>query len=320
MLLHDSKQTLTIWRLLDGKPGHESQTLGLARALERVCARRGPCHVRCVDIPLNGPRPTLWHWLFRRFPPGFLKPRPDFIIGAGHRTHWPLLCARRAAGGRVIALMTPSLPRLCFDRIVAPWHDGVSGRNVIVTRGVLNAMRPGAKVAGHALIMVGGVSKHFPWHDDQVLAQIDTLMQRHPQALLTDSRRTPQALRAVLAARWPDAYHPWEQCPPGWLAGELAVTETAWVSEDSVSMIYEALTAGCAVGLITLAAPGVVSGRLARGIASLVVEGMVTRLDELSPGESPRVARPLLDEAERVAQLLLAAFAGAGAENDRRPA
>lgn len=299
-------QPLVIWRLMDGKPGHENQTLGLLKALERLAAERGMAEPQCLDMPLGDFRYTLWDWLFKRFRPGFLKPRPDLIIGAGHRTHWPMLCARRSFGGKAIALMSPSLPSACFDLVIAPAHDGLTGRNVIVTQGVLNAMRPAElKRAGYTLVLIGGVSKHFVWNDAQVLAQLDEVMARHPQVRITDSRRTPDALRAELAARWPVTYQPWEKCPPGWLAHELAVAENAWVTEDSVSMIYEALTAGCAVGLVGLEPAGSKAGRLARGIRQLEQEGLVSKLPALANGEVLRVAEPSLNEANRVVRLLL---------------
>ena len=312
-MLDFPKHSLIVWRLLDGKPGHESQTLGLVRALDRQLVAAGSAPVRCLDMPLGHYRYTLLDWFFRRFRPGFLQPRPDLVIGAGHRTHWPMLCARHAFGGRAIALMTPSLPRRWFDRVVAPAHDDVRGANVIVTRGVLNAMQPAAaKRPGYTLVLVGGISKHFPWHSSEVLAQIEAIMARHPQVRLTDSRRTPPELRAELALRWPVVYQPWEQCPPGWLAAELGVAENAWVSEDSVSMVYESLTAGCAVGLITLAEPGSVSGRLANGVATLARDGLVRRLADLRPGDTLHVAEPLLNEAERVAAAILEDFSGEG--------
>ncbi|MEK6789320.1 MAG: mitochondrial fission ELM1 family protein [Pseudomonadota bacterium] len=299
-------QPLVIWRLMDGKPGHENQTLGLLKALERLTAERGMAAPQCLDMPLGDFRYTLWDWLFKRFRPGFLKPRPDLIIGAGHRTHWPMLCARRSFGGKAIALMSPSLPSACFDLVIAPAHDGLTGRNVIVTQGVLNAMRPAElKRAGYTLVLIGGVSKHFVWNDAQVLAQLDEVMARHPQVRITDSRRTPDALRAELAARWPVTYQPWEKCPPGWLAHELSVAENAWVTEDSVSMIYEALTAGCAVGLVGLEPAGSKAGRLARGIRQLEQEGLVSKLPALANGEVLRVAEPSLNEANRVVGLLL---------------
>lgn len=293
---------LIIWRLMDGKPGHESQTLGLIKAFERLAANRGMTSPRCIDMPLGDYRYTFWNWLFKRFRPGFLMPRPDFIIGAGHRTHWPMLCARRSFGGKAIALMSPSLPCAFFDLVVSPAHDGLSGRNVIVTQGVLNAMQPAdVKRPGYTLVLVGGISKHFVWDDAEVLVQLEVIMARHPQVRITDSRRTPAALRTELAARWPVTYQPWEKCPTGWLASELAIAENAWVTEDSVSMIYESLTAGCAVGLVSLQQPAGRAGRLVRGIESLVANGRVLRLSG-SKGTNMMLSKPqLLNEAERVA-------------------
>lgn len=298
-------QGLVVWRLLDGKPGHESQTQGLVAALVRRCASLGLPPPRVVELPVGQLHLGVFDWFFRRFPPGFLQPRPDLVIGAGHRTHWALLCARRAFGGRVVALMTPSLPASWFDVVVAPRHDEVSGANVIETVGVLNPMQPAAaKRPGYTVVLIGGESRHFRWDNNDVIDHIEAIMARHPQVCITDSRRTPSMLRGELARRWPVIYQPWDQCTPGWLAAELAIADNAWVSEDSVSMVYEALTAGCAVGLISL--PAASEGRLARGIARLVRDGVVRRLETLGPGETLEVSKPLLDEAQRVADLLLA--------------
>lgn len=294
---------LVVWRLLDGKPGHESQSLGLVRALARLT------RVSTHDLPVRGIAAGPFSWLFRRFPAGHDLPDPDLIIGAGHATHWPLLCARRARGGSAVVLMKPSLPGGWFDRVVAPEHDGVRpGGNVIVTRGVLNAMRPGQKVPGSVLIMVGGESKHFIWRDEDVLAAVSAIMTAWPAATVTDSRRTPPALSAKLAEAWGGRFLPWGDCPPGWLAGELARTEVAWVTEDSVSMIYEALTAGCAVGLIGLSqTAGGSGGRLIVGLNGLKRLGLVTSFAEWQAAHVPLHAPGTpVREADRVASLLLA--------------
>lgn len=304
--IRPAARPLVVWRLLDGKPGHESQTLGLVRALERLAARGDGVAVHCVDMPLGEFRYTLLDWLFKRFRPGFLQPRPHLIIGAGHRTHWPMLCARRAFGGRAIALMTPSLPASWFNAVVAPRHDGLTGSQILATHGVLNPMRPADKRPGYTVIMVGGISKHFDWDNTRLLQQLEQLMARHPQVALTDSRRTPEALRLELARRWPVVYRPWEQCPPGWLAGELAIADSAWVSEDSVSMIYEALTAGCAVGLIALPPLASKPGRLVRGLQALQQEGLVVRLADVVKGQARlHAANPPLAEADRIATQLV---------------
>ena len=70
-------------------------------------------------------------------------------------------------------------------------------------------------------------------------------------------------------------------------------------------MIYEALTAGCAVGLVGLDTGGKTEGRLVRGIRKLEQDGLVRKLPALAGGESLRVVEPGLNEAERVACLLL---------------
>lgn len=295
---------MCIWRLLDGKPGHESQTLGLARAMQRLAGERGQ-PMEIVDLPVAKQRLSLWDFLLKRFSAAENFPPPDFIIGAGHRTHWPMLCARRAFGGKAIALMSPSLPLPWFDLVVIPEHDNRSGRNVIVTRGVLNAMQPGVKQPGRALVLVGGESKHFAWNDAAVLVQISAIMSRSSGIQITDSRRTPSALRRQLQACWPDAYQSWEECHAGWLVNELAAAENVWVTEDSVSMIYESLTAGCKVGLISLPRSNNSHSRLVQGIAALIDASYVFRLNDAVSSSAHNKVVPPLREAERIASYLL---------------
>jgi hypothetical protein len=284
--------------LTDGKPGHESQTLGLASALLRL----NP-DTQIHDIALQHQRIGFWHWLLKRFAPGRDVPTPDLIIGAGHRTHWGLLAARRSYGGHVVALMTPSLPKAWFNTVVAPEHDGLSGANVIRTRGVLNAMRPGEKKLDHTLVLVGGEGKHFIWDDDAVFRAVSQLASASKVLVITDSRRTPTALRQRLSAEFASRYQPWESCSQGWLQAQLASAEAAWVTEDSVSMIYESLSAGCRVGLIALSGG---QGRLAQGIATLEADGLVTRWAiDAAPTIASLPARVVvLSEADRVARQL----------------
>ena len=282
------RRSLVIWRLLDGKPGHENQTLGLLRALERLAAERGQAVPQCIKLFVADQNFSLWSFVLRRFHLGKNLPVPDFIIGAGHRTHWPMLCARRAFGGKAIALMSPSLPCAFFDLVVAPAHDGLTGRNVIVTQGVLNVMQPGEKAPGKTLVMVGGESKHFAWSNEQVLLQLKELATRYP----------------ALASFFADRYMPWEKCPTGWLANELAGAENAWVTEDSVSMIYEALSAGCRIGLLGLSEA---KGRLAQGIVSLREAKRVVRWLPSTAMPELLLTTQALAESDRVAHALLGA-------------
>lgn len=293
-------EPLVIWRLTDGKPGHMQQTLGLAQALSRRIA------CTCLDIDLRERASGLLDALLGRFPAGAGLPRPGLVIGAGHGTHLALLAARRATGAKAVALMKPSLPLSLFDLVIVPAHDGLAESDrVINTLGVLNPMQGGEKQPGSLLFLVGGPSKHVRWDDASVLHQVaEVAAAQAPEAgwQLTDSRRTPAGLSAELQRRYGARFQPWAGCPPGWLAARLASTESVWVSEDSVSMVYESLTAGCRVGLLQL--PAGHDSRIARGVARLVGEGYVTPYAAWEASATLGPARAF-NEAARVAPLLL---------------
>nr|WP_305793177.1 mitochondrial fission ELM1 family protein [Sedimenticola hydrogenitrophicus] len=278
---------MVIWRLTDGKPGHENQSLGLSNALARQLA------VTRYDIPAGGRLTTWTHWLSGHFPAGEGLPPPDLIIGAGHQTHLALLAARRASGGRAVVIMKPSLPRGLFDLCVIPEHDNVSGANVFVTRGVMNSVAPGRSAPGakavhgetvgrgdteQTLLLLGGPSRHYVWQDEQVVTQVAAIVRQQPgeRFLLSDSRRTPTGcMEKITALRLANLdLIPWQQTGPGWVAEQLGLSRAVWVSEDSVSMVYEAITSGAAVGLITLERGR--PDRISRGVQWLIDERWVT--------------------------------------------
>jgi hypothetical protein len=91
---------------------------------------------------------------------------------------------------------------------------------------------------------------------------------------------------------------PAEATPSGWLEGQLARAGEAWVTPDSVSMVYEALTAGCRVGLFDL--PAKPASRVARGVLALKADGLVSAFPH-----PPRPNRHPLNEAGRCASLIL---------------
>lgn len=264
-----------VWRFVDGKPGHENQSAGLLQALrERVM-------LEVFDLPVDG-RGAWWHWLRARFPAGDALPAPDYLLGAGHATHVPMLAARRAHGGRAVVLMKPSLPCRWFDLCVIPRHDASDAAgNVLVTDGVLNRMRPGGyKDTRQGLVLVGGPSKHHGWDGAALLADIKVLLETDVthRWTLTTSRRTPAdwlPLLAPLVEKFGERLQvmPGERTGPDWLARQLTQASVAWVTEDSVSMVYEALTAGALVGVLPM--PVRREGRVVQGVEKLIVEKRV---------------------------------------------
>jgi mitochondrial fission protein ELM1 len=286
-----------MWRITDGKAGHEKQTLGLANAVMRIT----PAATHSLRVSPSWKH--AWHWLVGAFPEGAGLPAPDLILAAGHATHFPLLAARRAHGGRSVVLMKPSLPAACFDLCLIPEHDRPSrSANVVATRGALNSVVPGDRHdPGIGLILVGGPSPHFRWDDEAIRLQITRLIQDRPDVhwTLTTSRRTPADFLAGLGDR-KITLVPGEDTPTGWLEQRLDQAGSAWVTPDSVSMVYEALTAGCRVGLFEL--PAVAGSRVAQGVLGLLAEGRLA-----GPGQPVVDARPAqsFDEATRCAALIL---------------
>lgn len=292
-----------VWGITDGRAGHRSQLQGLSSALAQRC--HSEYHERAAP-PLS--RTLVELALGRaRFAAGL--PDPDIIIGAGHATHPAVLCAQHARGGTTVILMQPSLPLRWFDLCIIPEHDEVApGKRVMLSRGPLNNVKPAGKRNNHGIIMVGGPSRHYRWDEEMVLRQIAAIIKSDPRPwILADSPRTPETMRTALARQAGEDtdYLFWEKTPASWLRDRLGECHTAWVSEDSMSMIYEALTGGARTGLLNLAPRR--NSRIVRGINSLVREGDVTRFHDWRGGPLP-LPRRTYDEASRCAGELINRF------------
>jgi hypothetical protein len=72
------------------------------------------------------------------------------------------------------------------------------------------------------------------------------------------------------------------------------------VTEDSVSMVYEALTAGVATGLLRLESRG--DNRIARGNRALQADGALTGFEDWHSGTPLRPPAESLHEADRAAR------------------
>ncbi len=298
-----SDSPLSIWRLVDGKPGHEKQTLGLTHALLR--GRAG----ECFDFAAPSRAASLAQWMLGRFPAGVGLPAPDILLAAGHATHFALLAARRAFGGQAVVLMKPSLPLSWFDLCVIPEHDDPPARgNVIRIQGVLNDVQTSRSASpDRGLILIGGVSSHYGWDDNRVAAAVARIVESTPGVnwQLTSSRRTPATFLAALPQPLPGNIEliPHDATGPGWLEQALGQAGQVWVTEDSVSMLYEALTAGAGVGLLRLPEPR--DTRVSRGVRKLIDNAWVTPFEAWRGGQPLALPEREFNEAKRVAEQIL---------------
>lgn len=285
-----------IWRFRDGRAGHENQVVGLSEAIARHC------NAKFCDIYLDRSLRGLKSLLPGRLSFASRLPAPDLLIGAGHSTHLPLLTFQKRYGGKTVVIMKPSLPTTFFDLCLIPVHDKLLFQppNVILTEGSLNRIRPSAQQdLRQGIVLIGGPSRHFSWSNEEVLRQVLSVTQSESiHWTLATSDRTPAGFVRAWRTRVPKIplVTP-QECSVQWLPEQLARCGVAWVTCDSMSMIYEALTAGSRVGLLEL--PTTTAGRVAGAIRRLTETARVTSWSQWMNGQSLPVQNASFSESDR---------------------
>jgi len=294
------KRSLTLWLIGDGKPGHENQSLGLAEAMQQRAARE----THRISIAGKG-------GFFGRIRAALAQsaglPKPAFIIAAGHSTHPSLLWLARKYRAKSIVLMRPSLPLRFFDLCIAPAHDfpkKPQRKNLILTRGAINRVHAGELPKTGKLILIGGPSKTHGWDTGAMLDMLAKVTAAGGWQL-TDSRRTPEGFLEQIKKYLPNIeIFSCKETAPDWLPDKLSRAKEVWVSEDSVSMIYEALSSGARIGLLPV--PRLNShSRVLRGIDELVETGYLTPFSKWQNVGHLPPAPETLNEAERCAKIVL---------------
>ena len=304
-VLTTQDKPIIVWRIYDEFAGHNLQSLGLSQALSRL----SPCQTHHIKAPTLST--TLIGLLTHNFTAGVVLPDPDFIIGAGHATHMPIICAKIIRGGRSIVIMKPSFPPSWFDICLIPEHDSFKKRNNIVS--IVGALTTisfcSKKIPDKGLIMIGGPSKHYNWNEITLIDQIKKVCDSPDvKWMLTDSRRTPASTKKFLfnLSRENIIYHPHTSTSREWLEEQLQTSSAAWITEDSISMISEALSSGSGVGLLSI--PVKKHGRISKAIKLLLTSSLVTSFAEWQSGQKPMPAMPAINESERCANILLDRF------------
>lgn len=296
-----------VWLITDNKPGHKNQLRGLADRLKA----RADADLVWIESQRH---PISWVQATLGLAPGINQPSPDIMVAAGSQTQKLLLACRKRYPAMRVVLMRPALPFARPDLSIIPAHDNPPDRpDVLVTRGVLNAITPQQKTVNerNGLILLGGPSEHYEWDSGEILQQLETLAGEYPDWhwKVTSSRRTPADLIEKLSGltRENITFYHHNETAPNWLLDTLADTRTTWVSPDSVSMVYEALTAGTPTGLLHLKARH--DSRIVRGLESLKADGLVTEWQDraqLMQAESSHA--PHLWEADRAAEWVIRKF------------
>lgn len=320
---------LTIRVVTDGRAGIRNQALGLAEAVARLT----PAVIQ--------DRTVRWRPLFDALPADLKRPfmldaatdaldgpAPDLWIACG-RASLPLslwTMQRPEPRPFVVQVQDPRLSPRRFDLVVAPAHDGLSGDNVFQIIGSPHRITPGGLAraapafAGRidplprprVAAMIGGRSRAFdlpPAHAADLARRIgDAVSAAGGSLLLTFSRRTPHAARAVMTEQL--------AAPPGWIwdgTGDnplfafLHGADHILVTEDSANMAAEAASTGKPVHVLPMIARGS-GGKFARLHADLTAHGATRPFD----GALESWTYPPLAETDRAAQAVLQAMAARG--------
>ena len=288
---------ITVWCITDDLHGHKTQLEGLVQALALQA------EVQCQWFSINHRE----QWV--------TAPTPTLIFTVGTRTQFTAWKLHRRYGGKLVTLSNPYLPRFLFDLCVIPRHDGVSeSRRVVTTVGAINRVTYSEQSdPQRGLILIGGPSQHYGWSDDDIIQQLTRLIttQAAISWTLTTSRRTPPsfipALELAMTHQLADSglvIVPLEQTDANWLRAHYRDCGVIWVTEDSVSMVYESLSSGAETGILNV--PGLGKSRVSRGLSQLIEEGRVMSLGDKA--QSTKLATQVhapLREAERAAQAII---------------
>lgn len=234
--------------------GLQAQALGLADAADLT-----------PEVLSLEPRPP-WRWLSARMWPAPLRavglddPASDILLGAGG-TGAVVTHALRRSGRRLIQIQHPRMDPARFDVVVVNRHDGLTGPNVVVTRTALHRVTAArlAEAATHwaprlqhlprplVAVLIGGSNGRFRL-DGAVAAELGSQLAGMMRAdrvglALTPSRRTsPEAHRALADAITPLGGWAWDMAGDNPYFGLLALADAIVVTEDSVSMVSEAVS------------------------------------------------------------------------------
>lgn len=328
-MVTETGKALRVVVFLDGRPGHEKQTMGIIRALQL----RG--RVNCIQIKLT--KATLLDKLVQSvllFLPSFGTGKietllglddgtdkqigqADLLLGAGSTTHLPLLLYKKKFAIPACTCMTPPHHLLSrFDLCFVPEHDGlVEQDHIMHTLGAPNCSE-NKKMHRHdcGLILIGGIDvKSHYWDSVQVAGMIDQLVLREEEKswTISSSPRTPlETVELVkeLQTRYKNiTFFDYKDTPPGWVEEQYDCNEEVWVTADSISMVYEALTAGCRVGIFPMRWLKEKS-KFKRNEDVLLDKNLVISFPSWQKGESAQWQKIEIDEAGRCADRILEKF------------
>ncbi len=308
---------LKIKAILDGRPGHEKQTLGILKALEKLTP---------ITVEYETVKPVLSSYIKNSltyllgkmfgFANSFLLSSFDIIIGTGSYTHLPILIQKEEYLTNAVTCMTPeSFLINKFDLCFIPMHDNPEPKkNLFITVGPPNlSIYNSDKDNKKGLILVGGVDKkdrNYKWDTNYIIKKIEEILINNPSIewTISSSPRTPsetsENLKKIASYAKNALFFDYKDTKKGWVEKEYAQSRYACLTADSMSMIYEAVSAGCIVGIIPVLW-NKKNNKFEESIRYLTERGLAVNYNLLQKEQSLSFNNRPLNEAERCAKEIL---------------
>jgi len=192
--------------LTEGKHGMISQAEGLAKALDIDFTHH--------KVELN----SFWKLLPPKFTPvsnftfnSFDEKDFDIIISCGRKSVIPSICLKKNSKKKVynIHIQDPKVSLKNFDFIITPEHDGLTGENVILSKGSIHYLTNEEiinnrdylnerlnKEKDYLALILGGPNKYYDYNDQNLTKVFDKikriLAKNNLQAIIIPSMRTPK--------------------------------------------------------------------------------------------------------------------------------
>ena len=244
--------------LTEGMHGMISQVEGLAKALDIDFTHH--------KVELN----SFWKLIPPKFTPisdltfnSFDTKDFDIIISCGRKSVIPSICLKKNSKKKVynIHIQDPKVSLKNFDFIIAPEHDGLTGENVILSKGSIHYLTNEEiinnreylserliKDKEYLSLIIGGPNKYYDYSEHNIKKVFDKvkkiLEKNNLQAIIIPSMRTPKKAIDLSETYFGQDHLVIKDIDKKAYLSCLSLAKYIVVTCDSTSMISEAALTG----------------------------------------------------------------------------
>ena len=244
--------------LTEGMHGMISQVEGLAKALDIDFTHH--------KVELN----SFWKLIPPKFTPvsnftfNPINPKDfDIIISCGRKSVIPSIYLKKNSEKKIynIHIQDPKVDLKNFDFVVAPDHDGLTGENVILSKGSIHYLTKEEMIHNHEYLsgrlnkekeyltlIVGGPNKYYHYNDkniSNIFDKIKNILEKNNlQAIIIPSMRTPKKIIELSNNYFGKEHLVINDIDKKAYLSGLSLAKYIVVTCDSTSMISEAALTG----------------------------------------------------------------------------